>query len=141
MHRSLVSRPANHFARSRDPVATTAIVPSHKRYRAASPKPRSNSSRSEKIIIPPLPDLSIFAKLGKLIGPYGASGTQLAVGAWFAISQLSHIVQTVNPGAAQLVRSGGGGVLWHILAAIAGGAAAIHGAIRIVKLYNKRKKA
>lgn len=134
MHINVVSRPANHLARTRDSVATTAIVPSHKRYRATT-KPKRGKA------IPPLPDPSVFTRLAKLLGPYGVPAVELVVGGWFAASQAGHAMNVINPGAAQLVRAGGGGGVFHVLAALAGVAAAIHGAVRIYKLVQKRKDA
>lgn len=160
MHKNIAALPANQFHRThvgrdgdrshsgrdsdgrlghsqwsgpRDSVTTTAVVPSHKRHRAR-PKP-------DRVVFPPLPDPSIFKKLGALLGPYGVPAAEVLVGAWFAISQVGHIASSISPGPAQLVRAGGGGGFWHVLAAIAGGIAAVHGVVRIVKLVKKRKAA
>lgn len=134
MHINVASRPANHLVRSRDPVATTAIVPSHKRHRATT-KPKRDKA------IPPLPDPSVFTRLAKLLGPYGVPAAELVIGGWFAASQIGHAASVINPGPAQLIRASGGGGVFHVLAALAGIAAAVHGAVRIYKLVKNRKKA
>jgi hypothetical protein len=150
MHKDVAALPANSFHRvhnehteitrvggsqwtgPRDSVATTAVVPSHKRHRARR--------KPDRVVFPPMPDPSIFKRLGALLGPYGVPVAEVLVGAWFAISQVGHIASSISPGPAQLVRAGGGGI-WNVLAAIAGGVAAVHGVVRIVRLINKRKDA
>ena len=71
-------------------------------------------------------------------GPYAVPITELAVGAWFAVAQLRHVADLVAPGPAQLWRAGGhGGAVWHVLAALVGAAAAVHGLMGLRKLASK----
>jgi hypothetical protein len=64
----------------------------------------------------------------------------VSIGAFFTVTQLQHAFERVMPGSAQLWRADGGGPTWHIVAALAGLAAAIHGITSIVKLVKAKKK-
>lgn len=80
--------------------------------------------------------------LGSLVrfgGPYTLPVSELAVGAWFAVTQARHVIDVVSPGPAQLWRAGGhGGVVWHALAALVGAGAAVHGLLTLMKLWGKK---
>lgn len=85
----------------------------------------------------------IFKTISTLSGPYAIPVSEISVGAYFAVSQIQHVFERVSPGAAQLWRAdGSSGALWHILAAAAGLAAAIHGIVKLVKAVraNQQKK-
>jgi hypothetical protein len=98
--------------------------------------PKAAAKENVKLIPGAAPALGALARFG---GPYALPVGELAVGAWFAVTQAHHVVDLVAPGPAQLWRAGGhGGAVWHVLAAIAGAAAAVHGIASLFKLMHKK---
>lgn len=77
--------------------------------------------------------------LARFGGPYALPLSELALGAWFAVAQVRHLADVIAPGPAQLWRAGGhGGAAWHMLAALAGASAAVHGLVTLGKMLGKR---
>lgn len=100
----------------------------------------SPSEGSGAVLVPtPGASTTVLGGIARFGGPFAVPLSELALGAWFAIAQARHIVDVVAPGRAQLWRVGGqGGAVWHLVAAIVGAGAAVHGLIGVLKALRRQ---